>query len=91
MSRHCTSGRPASIITENWRVKTARFLAGTPRALSFLTAAAGAGLGLRRLDLRHLDLLAAQRRDHGIHGVAHALARNVLARYGCVLKKQTLP
>ena len=27
MSRHCTSGRPASIITENWRVKTARFFA----------------------------------------------------------------
>ena len=25
MSRHCTSGRPASIMTENCRVKTARF------------------------------------------------------------------
>ena len=23
ISRHCTSGRPASIITENWRVKIA--------------------------------------------------------------------
>ena len=29
MSRHCTSGRPASIITENCRVKTARFFAAT--------------------------------------------------------------
>ena len=29
ISRHCTSGRPASIITENWRVKTARFFALT--------------------------------------------------------------
>jgi hypothetical protein len=29
MSRHCTSGRPASIMTENWRTKIARFLAGT--------------------------------------------------------------
>jgi hypothetical protein len=27
MSRHCTSGRPASIITENWRVNTARLFA----------------------------------------------------------------
>ncbi len=32
MSRHCTSGRPASIITENCRVKMARFLVGMPRA-----------------------------------------------------------
>ena len=30
MSRHCTRGRPASIITENWRVNTARLLAETP-------------------------------------------------------------
>ncbi len=29
MSRHWTSGRPASIMTENCRVKMARFLAGT--------------------------------------------------------------
>ena len=29
ISRHCTSGRPASIITENWRTNTARFLAET--------------------------------------------------------------
>jgi hypothetical protein len=34
ISRHCTSGRPASIITENCRVKTARFLAATARAFS---------------------------------------------------------
>ena len=32
ISRHCTSGNPASIITENWRVKTARFLESTPLA-----------------------------------------------------------
>ncbi len=30
MSRHCTSGNPASIMTENWRVKIARLLDGTP-------------------------------------------------------------
>ena len=41
MSRHCTSGRPASIITENWRVKTARFLEFTDLALAFFGGAAG--------------------------------------------------
>ena len=30
ISRHCTSGRPASIITENWRVNTARLFGDTP-------------------------------------------------------------
>ncbi len=30
ISRHCTRGSPASIITENCRVKIARSLAGTP-------------------------------------------------------------
>ena len=30
ISRHCTSGRPASIMTENCRVKIARFLGETP-------------------------------------------------------------
>src|SRR5579864_4853077 len=30
ISRHCTRGNPASIITENWRVKTASSLASTP-------------------------------------------------------------
>src|SRR5688572_6355055 len=39
ISRHCTSGRPASIITENWRVNTARFFAGTLLALSLRAAA----------------------------------------------------
>ena len=39
MSRHCTSGRPASIMTENWRVNTARFFAGTLLALIFRAAA----------------------------------------------------
>ena len=29
--RHCTSGRPASIITENWRVKIARVFSLMPR------------------------------------------------------------
>jgi len=52
ISRHCTSGRPASIITENWRVKTASDLADTrlpilPTALPFsfsFFAASGAVL-----------------------------------------------
>ena len=54
MSRHWTSGSPASIITENWRVNTARFLAATllvvlpppPLAfsLSFSSALALAGV-----------------------------------------------
>src|ERR1700722_324330 len=30
ISRHCTRGRPASIITENWRVKMANSLESTP-------------------------------------------------------------
>ena len=30
ISRHCTSGKPASIITENWRVKMASSLELTP-------------------------------------------------------------
>src|SRR5207302_1238234 len=30
ISRHCTSGKPASIMTENWRVNTAKSLALTP-------------------------------------------------------------
>src|SRR5262245_29923081 len=40
ISRHCTSGRPASIITENWRVKTARFFAGAAFARAFFGAGA---------------------------------------------------
>ncbi len=39
MSRHCTSGRPASIITENCRVKTARFFGLTDFARSFFGGA----------------------------------------------------
>ena len=43
MSRHCTRGNPASIITENCRVKTARFFAATflpvVPGFSFLPAA----------------------------------------------------
>jgi hypothetical protein len=38
-----------------------------------------AGLRLRRLDASDLDLLAAQRRHHGVHGVANSLARHILA------------
>jgi hypothetical protein len=40
ISRHCTSGKPASIITENCRVNTARFLAdgALTRILMVLTA-----------------------------------------------------
>src|SRR5580658_1390391 len=30
ISRHCTRGKPASIITENWRVKMANSLESTP-------------------------------------------------------------
>jgi hypothetical protein len=30
MSRHCTMGRPASIIVANWRVKTTMSFSGTP-------------------------------------------------------------
>ena len=60
-------------------MKTARFFAGTSFALSLRAAPIGAGLGLRRLDPRHLDLFAAQRRDDRVHGVADALARHVLA------------
>ncbi len=46
MSRHCTSGNPASIITENCRVKSARFFDGTPSAFSvFVFAVAPAALG----------------------------------------------
>ena len=33
ISRHCTSGRPASIMTENWRVKTASVFGGTLRPI----------------------------------------------------------
>src|SRR6185369_14573537 len=44
MSRHCTSGRPASIITENWRVKTARFFAATFLPFGFLALAAFSSL-----------------------------------------------
>src|SRR5690349_3789847 len=50
MSRHCTSGRPASIITENWRVKTARLFGLTPflrlRAAVLADAAAFSFTGL---------------------------------------------
>ena len=49
MSRHCTSGRPASIITENWRTNTARFLGDTvlssrPAFLAAATAFTLAGV-----------------------------------------------
>ena len=48
ISRHCTSGRPASIMTENCRVKTARFFAATflPSlpAFSFFPAASSFAL-----------------------------------------------
>jgi len=64
---HCTSGRPASIITENWRTKTARFFAATflpvcpPSPLG-----GGVSLGDRRFgwrDPRHHDLIAPERSD----------------------------
>ena len=53
MSRHCTRGKPASIITENCRVKIARFLAGTSLPLNFFFGApstlAGAFAGVIRV------------------------------------------
>src|SRR4051812_5701756 len=51
MSRHCTSGRPASIITENWRVKTARFFADTffPDLPTFFAASALTLAGVMRV------------------------------------------
>ena len=63
ISRHCTSGRPASIITENWRVKIARFFAAT--ALSFgpllcLAAFSFAGvIWVTRICSRRSDATAA--------------------------------
>ena len=41
MSRHWTSGKPASIITENWRVNTARFFGLTVLARAFFGGATG--------------------------------------------------
>jgi hypothetical protein len=90
MSRHCTSGRPASIITENWRVKDGEILRRTPLGLSLRAASRHrpwpppAGCG-------HLDLLAPQRRDNGVHRVADALARRRSRRCASVLKMQTSP
>jgi hypothetical protein len=49
ISRHCTRGRPASIITENWRVKTARFLAGTDLARNAFVPAAFAAFSFTGL------------------------------------------
>src|SRR3954465_4130888 len=51
ISRHCTSGRPASIITENWRVNTARFFAETflPNLPAFLAGSALTLAGLMRV------------------------------------------
>ena len=65
MSRHCTSGRPASIITENWRVKMARFFGGDLLAdLAGFALAAAVGLRPSPASIRvTMDLLAAQRRD----------------------------
>ena len=53
MSRHCTSGRPASIITENCRVNTARFLAPTllPTVPFFAASAFFSFEGMMRVTL----------------------------------------
>src|SRR5262245_39789238 len=64
MSRHWTSGRPASIITENWRVKTARFLALTlrpsrPTDLGAAAASAFAFAGVIRVTMMRSRLSAA--------------------------------
>ena len=88
MSRHCTSGRPASIMTENWRAKIARFLAGTLAPPFFARLRLGLGLRLDRVDLGDLDLLAPERRDRRVHRVRDALAGDRLpgARPSCVSK-----
>src|SRR5450759_4955800 len=66
MSRHCTSGRPASIMTENCRVNTARFLELTRRPLArFVTAfcsalvLAGAIFVTRTWSLRNATVAAS--------------------------------
>ena len=62
MSRHCTSGRPASIITLNCRVKIARLLAGTlpPTLARALAARAFTGsIRVIRICSRRNDATAA--------------------------------
>ena len=80
MSRHCTSGRPASIITENCRVNTARFFAETflPSLPTFFASRPASALRLRRRDARDEDLLAPERRDRRVHRVGHPLAADRL-------------
>ncbi len=52
MSRHCTRGRPASIMTENCRVKTARFFELTRLPFNgFAAASAFALAGLMRVTM----------------------------------------
>ena len=83
-------------MTENWRVKTARFFGLTfLPSLPFFGLRRGRGLRLGRRDPRDEDLLAAQRRDGGVHRVGDALAADGLAaarasrvckcRHGCSL------
>ena len=73
ISRHCTSGRPASIITENCRVNTARFFAGAALALRLLRrrhrlgTCAGVIRVTRICSRRSAD-------DDSVHRVAGALA-----------------
>ena len=71
MSRHCTSGRPASIITENCRVNTARFFAETffPSLPGLALRRGRVGLRLGRRDPRDEDLLAPERGDRRVHRV----------------------
>ena len=70
-------------MTENWRVKIARFFDGTPLPASALLGLAfgfaSALRGLGGIDPGDLDLLAAQRRDRRVHRVGDALAGDRLS------------
>src|SRR5688572_15104664 len=63
MSRHCTSGRPASIITENCRVNTARLFVGTPlpRTLTPAAPLAPAALALAFVALIFVTRICSRR------------------------------
>ena len=93
MSRHCTSGRPASIITENWRVNTARFLAGDLLAglAGFFGCCLASAFALAGVISRDEDLLAPQRGHGRVHRVGDALAADGLARRAFVPNMQKSP
>ena len=75
-------------MTENCRVKMARFFDGRLARLRLLRLGLASALRLGRIDPRHQDLLAPQRRDGRVHGVGDALARDRLARRAFVRDTQ---